>query len=186
MRPALSVLVMLALVLLIYLGMWRGWRARGQRQADVPALHPVPSGAGTVLRSADGRYYATTTAGNWMDRVVVHDLGVRSPCTLRLTPDGLEVLREPHSFFVARADLLGARRDRGTAGKVVPPYGVLVLSWRHPGVAAGPDADQHLFDSGFRLQHAEEHDAWVDAITTLTAPSGAPPAGSTPAREVER
>lgn len=186
MRPALSVLVMLALVLLIYLGMWRGWRARGRRQADVPALHPVQGGADTTLRSADGRYYATTSAGDWMDRVVVHGLGVRSPCTLRLTADGLEVLREPHSFSVARADLLGARRDRGTAGKVVPPYGVLVLSWRHPGVAAGPDADQHVLDSGFRLQHAEEHDAWVEAITTLTAPSGAPPGGPTSAGEANR
>lgn len=176
MRPALSVLAMLALVLLIYVGMWRGWRARGQRQSDVPALHPIHSTADTVLRSAEGRYYATTTAGHWMDRVVVHDLGVRSPCTLRLTTDGLEVLRDPSSFFVARADLLGARRDRGTAGKVVPPYGVLVISWRHPGQAGGPDADQHVLDSGFRLQHAEEHDAWVDAITTLTAPPPARPA----------
>ncbi len=183
MRPALSVLVMLALVLLIYLGMWRGWRARAQRQAGVPTLHPVPGGAEEVLRTADGRYFATTTAGNWMDRVVVHGLGVRGPCTLRLTPDGLEVLRDPDSFFVARADLLGARRDRGTAGKVVPPYGVLVLSWRHPGVAAGRDADQHVLDSGFRLQHADEHDAWVDAITTLIA---APPVRPAPAREADR
>lgn len=183
MRPALSVLVMLALVLLIYLGMWRGWRARGQRQAGVPALHPVSGNAGRVLRTADGRYFATTTAGNWMDRVVVHDLGVRSPCTLRLTPEGLEVLRDPHSFFVASADLLGARRDAGTAGKVVPPYGVLVISWRHPGEAAGTEEDQHVFDSGFRLQHAEEHDAWVEAITTLTAPRQGRPA---PAGEADR
>jgi hypothetical protein len=178
MRPALSVGVMLALVLLIYLGMWRGWRARSRRQADVPPLHPVGGKRESdVLRTAEGRYFATTTAGSWMDRVVVHDLGVRSPCTLRLTSDGLEVLREPHSFFVARADLAAARRDRGTAGKVVPPYGVLVISWRHPGAAAGADVHQHVLDSGFRLQHAEEHDDWVAAITAITASQEAPDAG---------
>ena len=185
MRTALSVLVILALVLLIYVGMWRGWRARGRRQSDVPPLHPPAAeadAASTTLRTAEGRYFATTTAGDWMDRVVVHGLGVRSTCTLRLTPDGLQVQREPHSFAVARADLLGARRDRGTAGKVVPPYGVLVITWRHPGHAAGPDAQQHVLDSGFRLQHAEEHDAWVAAITALTSQ----PAGPAPGLEADR
>jgi hypothetical protein len=185
MRTALSVLVMLALVLLIYVGMWRGWRARGQRQSGVPPLHP-PAGesnaASTPLRTAEGRYFATTTAGDWMDRVVVHGLGVRSACALRLSPDGLDVLRDPHSFAVARADLMGARRDRGTAGKVVPPYGVLVITWRHPGHTAGPDTQQHVLESGFRLQHAEEHDAWVAAITAITSR----PADPTRGLEIDR
>ena len=179
MRTALAVLAMLALAMLIYAGMWRGWRARGQRQADIPPLYPVDPGApvvgGTVLRIAQGRYFATTAQGGWMDRVVVHGLGVRSPCTLRLTDTALDVLREPHSFRIARADLLAARRDRGTAGKVVPPDGVLVLTWRHPGAAAGPDVTQHVLESGFRLEHAEEHDAWVAAVTAPGDLSGAQP-----------
>lgn len=171
MRTALSVLVMLAGVALIYGAMWRGWRNRGLRQADVPPLHAVKSAASgavsPVLREAEGRYWATTSAGAWMDRVVVHGLGVRSPCQLRLTAAGLEVLRGDLSFSVARADLLGARRDAGTAGKVVPPDGVLVVTWRHPG-AGDPGQPQRTFDSGFRLAHAGEHDAWVTAVRDLT------------------
>lgn len=154
----MAVLGMVVLAALLYVAMWRGWRHRGERQADVPALQPVGADPGTVLRRADGRYYATTTAGQWMDRVVVHGLGVRSPCTLRLTPDGLDVLRGDLSFLVPRADLVRARRDRGIAGKVLPPHGVLVITWRH-----GP----HTLDSGFRLAHAAEHDAWVTALTQL-------------------
>lgn len=164
MRPTVAVLAMVVLVALIYLAMWRGWRHRGERQADVPPLHPVAGDPSTVLRQAEGRYFATTTTGEWMDRLVVHGLGVRSPCTLRLTPDGLDVLRGDLSFTVATDDLVGARRDRGTAGKVVPPYGVLVVTWRHPGAAAGAGEPQRTLDSGFRLQHADEHDAWVTAL----------------------
>lgn len=172
MRPVASVLLLLAVVLAVYLAMWRGWRHRGERQADVPALHPVVApvdAPAPVLRQADGRYFATTTAGEWMDRVVVHGLGVRSPCTLRLTPAGLDVLRGDLSFGVSRADLVGARRDRGTAGKVLPPHGVLVVTWRHPGSAGAPGQPQWTFDSGFRLQHAAEHHAWVTALTQLAS-----------------
>jgi hypothetical protein len=189
MRTALAVLAMLSLALLVYAGMWRGWRGRGHRQADIPPLHPVEPGAAVdgVLRTAEGRYFATTTQGSWMDRVVVHGLGVRSPCTLRLTDTAVDVLREPHSFRIARADLLAARRDRGTAGKVVPPDGVLVLTWRHPGAAAGPDVAQHVLESGFRLAHAGEHDAWVAAITALTSPPDTAPSSSgTTAQEADR
>lgn len=156
MRTTIAVLGMVTLVALLYAAMWRGWRHRGERQADVPALHPVAGDPDTVLRQAAGRYFATTTAGQWMDRVVVHGLGVRSPCTLRLTPQGLDVLRGDLSFAVPRADLVGARRDRGIAGKVLPPHGVLVVTWRH---------GQHTLDSGFRLAPAVEHDAWVSALT---------------------
>lgn len=158
MRTTVAVLGMVALAALSYVAMWRGWRHRGERQADVPALHRVAGDPATVLRQADGRYFATTTAGQWMERVVVHGLGVRSPCTLRLTPDGLDVLRGDLSFTVPRADLVGARRDRGVAGKVLPPHGVLVVTWRR---------GQHTLDSGFRLARAAEHDAWVSAVTEL-------------------
>lgn len=170
MRSVLSVLLLLAAVLAVYFAMWRGWRHRGERQADVPSLHPVVAPVDApVLRKADGRYFATTTAGDWTDRIVVHGLGVRSPCTLRLTPAGLDVLRGDLSFGVPRAGLVGARHDRGTAGKVLPPHGVLVVTWRHPGTAGVPGGPQRTFDSGFRLQHAAEHQTWVTALTQLAS-----------------
>ncbi len=177
MRSALSVLVMLAVVCAVYLAMWVGWRNRGRRQADVPPLAGVrePGTGDAASRTAEGRYYGTTVAGRWMDRVVVHGLGVRSPCTLRLTHAGLDVLRGALSFFVARADLVGARRERGIAGKVVPPDGILVVTWRHGDAGAAP---QHTFDSGFRLTNATDHDEWV---TELSQPSA-----STPGTEVSR
>ena len=43
----------------------------------------------------------------------------------------------------AAAALRGARHDQGIAGKVVPPHGILVVTWQHGDL---------LLDTGFRLE----------------------------------
>jgi hypothetical protein len=178
----LPVAVLFGLLLLAYLGMWRGWRRRGRRHdllplAVVPADAPPPT-----LRSA-AHYFGTTVSGDWLDRVVARGLGARSSCQLALTSDGLDVLRPSGAFRIPVAALRGARHDQGIAGKVVPPHGVLVVTWQH---------GDHLLDTGFRLSptelseaqtaradsgsdnsgkgtRREWHDTWVQAITSMTS-----------------
>ncbi len=63
------------------------------------------------------------------------------------------------------AELRGARHDRGIAGKVVPPHGLLVVTWQHGDL---------LLDTGFRLTEfdvrgrstsvGDEHEHWIRAI----------------------
>ncbi len=168
MRTALAVLALVALVALVYAAMWRGWRRRAARQADLPPPRPVTDPSAPAVREAEGRYYGTSIAGSWLDRVVVHGLGVRSPCTLRLTAAGLDVLRGDLSFHVPRADLVAVHRDLGAGGRVVPRDGLLVVTWQHPG-ALEPGVRQDTLESGFRLERAREHDVWVAAFTALTA-----------------
>ena len=64
--------------------------------------------------------------------------------------------------------------DQGIAGKVVPPHGVLVVTWQH---------GEYLLDTGFRLELSggegalatsapdnsvgERHNAWVRSISTM-------------------
>jgi hypothetical protein len=171
------VLILFGLLLLAYLAMWRGWRRRG-RKHDLPPLVEVSADrAGSVLR-ADGRYFGTTTSGRWLDRVVARGLGTRSTCRLTLSGAGLDVERPAASFRVPAAAMRAARRDRGIAGKVMPPDGVLVVTWQH---------GDHLLDTGFRLDPAltprgesseagsvrEMHEAWVDAIERMTKENAA-------------
>jgi hypothetical protein len=152
------VAILAALVVLAYLGMWRGWRRRA-RKHDLPALVEVPPVAELpeARLQAGARYFGTTISGDWLDRVVARGLGPRSGCRLSLSKEALDVVRLAGSFRIPAAALRGARHDQGIAGKVVPPHGLLVVTWAH---------GDFLLDTGFRLDDARStHDEWVRTIS---------------------
>ncbi|MFG2673625.1 hypothetical protein [Streptomyces sp. NPDC048445] len=151
------------LVAFVYWLMRQGWKWRGSLQSGLSDLATRPDGFadGEQLLTLTGRYHASTTAGQWLDRIVAHGLGTRSRVELTLTEQGLDVVRPGAAdFFVPAADLREARTDKALAGKVLPEGGLLVITW-----ALG---DQ-LIDSGFRSDHSAEHFAWVEAVNHLTS-----------------
>ncbi|WP_431682131.1 hypothetical protein [Kitasatospora sp. KL5] len=149
---------LLILIALVYWLMRQGWNWRRTLQSDLPPLPAPPDDPGAPLLEAAGRYHGTTTAGNWLDRVVAHGLGNRSLAELTLTGQGLLVRRPGDAdLWIPAEALTGARRDSGIAGKVVPS-GLLVVTWDHRGTA---------LDSGFRADHPDEHPAWVEAVEAL-------------------
>ncbi|MGW6913681.1 PH-like domain-containing protein [Kitasatospora sp. NPDC054939] len=153
---------LLLVIGLVYWLMRQGWNWRRTLQSGLPPLPAVPARAGRTLLEGSGRYHGTTTAGNWLDRVVAHGLGTRSRADLTLGADGLLVQRPGDvDFWIPAARLAAARTDSGIAGKVVPA-GLLVVTWTLPGAAPGEAATE--LDSGFRLDHPDEHAAWVEAI----------------------
>ncbi|MBL1089534.1 MULTISPECIES: PH-like domain-containing protein [Streptomyces] len=151
---------LLVLVAFVYWLMRQGWKWRGTLQGDLPELPATPEDPGEPRLTLSGRYHGSTTAGQWLDRIVAHGLGTRSRVELTLTEAGLDVVRPGATdFFVPAAALRGARLDKGIAGKVLTEGGLLVVTWQH--------GDQEL-DSGFRSDRAEEHPAWVEALTALS------------------
>lgn len=149
---------LLLFVALMYWLMREGWKWRGTLQGDLPELPAVPEEPGETRLSLAGRYHGSTTAGQWLDRIVARGLGTRSRVELTLTEQGLAVVRPgAQDFFVPAAALRGARLDKGIAGKVLAEGGLLVVTWRH--------GDKEI-DSGFRADHPAEHAAWVEALTT--------------------
>jgi hypothetical protein len=153
-------LVGLALfVVLVYWLMRQGWKWRATLQSDLPELPESPSEPGEAKLSMSGRYHGSTTAGQWLDRIVARGLGTRSRAELTLTDQGLDVVRPgADDFFVPRAQLVEARLDKGIAGKVLAEGGLLVVTWEHGG---------KQIDSGFRSDRAAEHAAWVEAINAM-------------------
>ncbi|KEF06960.1 MULTISPECIES: PH-like domain-containing protein [Streptomyces] len=152
---------LLLFVALLYWLMREGWKWRGTLQGDLPELPAAPEDAGEPRLTMTGRYHGSTTAGQWLDRVVARGLGTRSRAELTLTDVGVHVVRPgAEDFFVPAAALRGARLDKGIAGKVLPEGGLLVITWAH--------GDREL-DSGFRSDQAAEHTAWVTALTDLTS-----------------
>ncbi|MET9921880.1 hypothetical protein ABZZ04_33100 [Streptomyces sp. NPDC006435] len=153
---------LLVLIAFVYWLMRQGWKWRGSLQSGLPELATTPEGFGDGEQplTLTGRYHASTTAGQWLDRIVAHGLGTRSRVELALTDRGLDVRRPGATdFFVPAAALRGARLDKGIAGKVLPEGGLLIITWAH---------GDKLIDSGFRSDRSAEHPAWVEAIERLT------------------
>ena len=164
--------ILFVVLALAYVGMWRGWRRRAKRH-DLPPLPAAPPVAELppAKLQAGARYFGTTVSGDWLDRVVTHGLGTRSGARLVLSSEGVDVIRLAGSFRIPAAALQGARHDQGIAGKVVPPHGVLVVTWRHGDLT---------LDTGFRLEQprpddkgtsvptvTELHNQWVRAISKM-------------------
>lgn len=141
----------LLVVPLVFGLMWRGWRSRGRRQVDVtqPADAPPAAGLGTVLvEPVEGVYVSTVRAGEWLDRVVVHGLGVRSDAVLHAGTAGLWFSRTgARDLFVPAVDVLAVRVETGIAGKYTVGDGLLVVRWR---TGPGEDATPTELDTGFR------------------------------------
>jgi hypothetical protein len=151
---------LLLFVALLYWLMRQGWKWRGTLQGDLPPLPAPPGDPGEERRRLSGRYHGSTTAGQWLDRIVAHGLGVRSRAEVTLTDRGVDVRRPgAQDFFIPADRLHGARLERGIAGKVLTEGGLLVITWEH--------GDRRL-DSGFRSDRAADHPAWVDAVNALT------------------
>ncbi len=163
MRQAVAVVLLVALVLAVWMAMRAGWRGRAERQAtqlDLPPLPPTPAEPGAPLTAdVDGVYVSTTLAGQWLERVTAHGLGTRSAATMAVTAAGVSWLREGAPDVFAGTDaLVGARRADGIAGKVMPPGGIVVVTWRLGGTE---------LDTGFRPGSAADGDRLVTAVERL-------------------
>ncbi|GAA2519717.1 hypothetical protein [Streptomyces gobitricini] len=150
---------LLLFIALVYWLMRQGWKWRGSLQSGLPDLPAAPDAPGAARLTMSGRYHGSTTAGQWLDRIVAHGLGTRSRVELTLTDAGLDVVRPgARDFFVPAGRLRGARLDKGIAGKVLAEGGLLVVTWEH---------GDTLIDSGFRSDRAAEHTTWADTLNTM-------------------
>lgn len=169
-------LVVLLVVPLAFGLMWLGWRGRARRQSDVPQPADAPPAAGLgapVLEPVEGLYVSTVRAGEWLDRVVVHELGVRSDAVLHAGAAGLWFSRTgARDLFVPAADVLAVRVESGIAGKYTIGEGLLVVRWRAAahGADGGPPVE---LDTGFRPREWATSAVLATTLQTLV-PGGRP------------
>ncbi len=136
-----------------------GWRNRLRRQSDVEPLPDVPADLGTPLAAADGQYVASTTAGDWLDRIAVHHLGIRTNAELSVHPEGVLFDRSGAGpVYIPAGQLTGVRQESGMAGKFVEKDGLVVLSWM---------LGSHELDTGFRTRRADDKTILFNALQNL-------------------
>src|SRR2546426_7788366 len=136
-----------------------GWRNRLKRQADVERLPEVPEQLSPAVVVVEGQYVATTTAGDWLDRIAVHGLGIRSNAELSVHAEGVLFDRAGAGpLFVPRTALNGSRQDSGMAGKFVEKDGLLVVTWT---------LGSRELDTGFRTRSAADKPKLLEALQEL-------------------
>ncbi|MFF1383225.1 hypothetical protein ACFVWT_06665 [Arthrobacter sp. NPDC058288] len=159
MDKALPGLAMLAIIAVVFVLLGLGWRNRLRRQSDVEQLPAVPAELSLPLATAEGQYVATTTAGDWLDRIAVHGLGIRTNAELTVHPEGVLFERSGAGpVFIPADRLTGIRQDSGMAGKFVEKDGLLVASWTLGG---------RELDTGFRTRRAADKPAVLAAFQEL-------------------
>ena len=130
-QRVLWTVVTLAVLAGIYLLMWRGWKKRQARQADLEPLPEVPEGVFSGDDGFEAVYVSTTSEGDWLDRIAVHGLGERSNARVHVAEAGVLIDREPAPVFIPADAVRGVRPASGMAGKYLRGEGLVVITWQH-------------------------------------------------------
>ena len=147
---------MLALIALALWGMRRGWVNRQRRQAGIPAPASAPVDASSFGAAVPGLFLGTGVHGDWMDRIAVHDLGIRSRATISWGADGIWFDRDGARSVVIPAEaVLSVRTDRGVAGTVRARDSVIVVTWT---------LGEAAVDTGFRADETADHGTVLDGL----------------------
>jgi hypothetical protein len=103
-----------------------------------------------------GLYGGTGVTGNWMDRIVVFDLGVRSRAELSWGSDGIALDRQgARSLAIPAAAIRGIRTDRGVSGTVRAKDSMIVITWC---------LGDRILDTGFRADESSDHRTVLDGL----------------------
>lgn len=144
---ALGPIIITALVILAAITMMLvGWRNLKARQAQIP--EPFAEFDDTIEHRFDGMYVATTKFDDWLDRIAVHDLGVRTNATLELGTAGIHLIRSgSRDVHIGWEHFEDVKRSNGMIGKFVEKNGLIVITWNRDGFS---------FDTGFRPRYHED------------------------------
>lgn len=159
----LSRLALTAVLLALFAGlcwlMLRGYRRRAGRQADLPVPASAPPSPAHADAGVEGVYASTTTHGDWLDRIAVHGLGVRSNAWAEVTGEGVFFAREAApDLFIPAADLVGAELAPGIAGKVTGGTGVVLVTWR---------LGARILDTGFHPRAKAQRERLLEDINAV-------------------
>jgi len=148
------VAAMVGIIALVLWAMRRGWQARIRRQADLG--QPAEATGEPTPDAVPGLYIGTAFAGDWLDRVAAHGLGVRSRARLDFSDEGIAIYRDgAPSLWIAADQVRLVRVDSGVAGTVRSKDSVVVVTWQL--------GDREL-DTGFRADDAAGHRTVLDGL----------------------
>ena len=159
----LTAIAAVTIALVVFALIAWGWRNRKRRQQDVAAPADVPEQVleQEPLSAAEGMYVSTVRGRDWLDRIAVHGLGLRTTARVEVHPQGIALLRSgAQNLFIAAEDVTDVRLESGMQGKFVERDGLLVISW----LLGGDEVS-----TGFRTRAAADRDPMLHALQSLNA-----------------
>lgn len=160
------VVVTLIIIVLILSALWLGWRNRKQRQQHVTAPDRIPEGVleQQPIALDEGMYVATVQGRDWLDRIAVHQLGIRTDAQMEVHPQGVAILRNgADNLFIRAEHITDVRLESGINGKFVEKEGLIVFSWM---------LGKHEVSTGFRTKTAAGKRPLYTALSDLIPEAG--------------
>jgi hypothetical protein len=152
--------ITVAVIALAVWGMRRSWIKKARHFAHLPApIAQAPEGTQWVVGPVEARFAGTTTTGQWLNRVVTHNLGTPRGVTVAVSPDGLWLTDDTDfNLWLPAHDIVAVRTGRGIAGDVVEPDGMIIVSWT---------LGDTTLDSGIRVTRNADHEQVLGELTQL-------------------
>lgn len=128
MERLVPTLIMVAIVAVIFLLMWRGWKARQASFGSLPA--PRRPKEDVTTEPFAGMYVATALASDPLERVNVHGLGVRTGARVFVESHGVVFALDGVGEFEIPTDaIVDVGSASGMIGKFVEKDGLVVIQW---------------------------------------------------------
>jgi hypothetical protein len=158
-RLALTVGMLLIIVgvLLLMRRSWRKMRS-GARFGlfDLPApMDQAPEGFEPDAEIA-ALFLGTSVHGQWLSKVLIHDLGTRSRARVSWDSHGIWIERSGASnLYIPRSSLVEVTLGSGVAGSVRAKDSVIVFVW---------DLGEHRIATGVRADTVQGHQQLIDLL----------------------
>lgn len=168
-RPSFA-LLWIAIVALVFLAMWLGWRARSRRDSSVLTAAHAPTGA-PIAEFDHVLYVSTTPVGEPLSRVAAPGLRYRGQCEIVVRDGGVTVqIRGEDPIYFEAAMLRGSAAAGRRVGKAVEHGGLALMRW----VPESDDANTpRELESSFRFEHKTEQERFAKVLDDISqqAPS---------------
>lgn len=162
-------LICAGIVIVVFLAMWLGWRARARR--DALTLGSAPELRGDVIASFDRlQYVSTTPVGEPLTRVAAPGLRYRGRASVTVRHDGVtvQVIGEQPVHLPATR-IIGATAAARRVGKAVEEGGLALLVWREATGSADPQkSESRELESSFRFDDREQQQLFSESITQIS------------------
>jgi hypothetical protein len=156
----LLVAVMVLIILGVMLLMLRSWRKmrRGDRfgLVDLPAPMILAPQGFMPGEGIDALFLGTSVHGQWLSKVLIHDLGTRSRARVSWDPHGILFERSGASdVYIPRTSLVEVTLGSGVAGTVRAKDSVVIFVW---------DLGTHRLATGVRADTAQGHQQLIGLL----------------------
>lgn len=163
-RPMFAT-IMIAIVVLAFLGMWLAWRARARRDAGVQTSTAAHVGA-VIAEFARVFYISTTPAGEPLVRVAAPGLRYRGRADIVVREDGVTLdIDGEQPVHLSAAQLRGSGEAGRRIGKAVEQGGLALIRWESAGEAGQA---RGILESSFRFDSKAEQQRFAAAIDQIS------------------